>query len=209
MRVHNCVWERRRTWGDGMGGRPPTRSSLTYNETPPNHDETNHSNRPHTHNPPAKSRNKQVTKKLLEGEEMQALKVRFYKLMIEYHSLSGEKVRTEGRMELRKEGGYCCVCVSVCLLLRCVHSPSHNQTRNQKIRCTRYVGPPVHKQALTDPLIHTHNTCIYLSICAQDAFEIAQHYHAIYDTPAVQAEEAQWRPALEACILFVIISPHR
>ena len=36
-----------------------------------------------------------MTKKLLEGEdpEMQALKVRFYKLMIEYRSLSGEKVR--------------------------------------------------------------------------------------------------------------------
>ncbi len=36
-----------------------------------------------------------MTKKLLAGEgaEMQALKVRYYRLMIEYHSLSGEKVR--------------------------------------------------------------------------------------------------------------------
>ncbi len=43
----------------------------------------------------------------------------------------------------------------------------------------------------------------------KDAFEIAQHYHAIYDTPAVQAEAAQWQPALQACVIFLIISPHR
>lgn len=43
----------------------------------------------------------------------------------------------------------------------------------------------------------------------QDAFEIAQHYHAIYDTPAIQADAAAWQAALQACVIFLIISPHR
>jgi hypothetical protein len=30
----------------------------------------------------------QVTRKLLDGEDMQELKIKFYKLMIEYHCLS-------------------------------------------------------------------------------------------------------------------------
>lgn len=33
----------------------------------------------------------QVTRKLLEGDDMQELKIKFYKLMIEYHSLCSEK----------------------------------------------------------------------------------------------------------------------
>lgn len=63
------------------------------------------------------------------------------------------------------------------------------------IRPTPRTSPPhTHTQPSTNP---------------QDAFEIAQHYHAIFDTPAVQADPAQWQPALQACIIFLVVSPHR
>lgn len=69
---------------------------------------------PHARSPP--HLNSQVTKKLLEGEgaEMQALKVRFYKLMIEYHSLSGEKARP------RVEESSCSACLVVVVGVRAI-----------------------------------------------------------------------------------------
>lgn len=42
----------------------------------------------------------------------------------------------------------------------------------------------------------------------KDAFEIAQHYHHIYDTPIVQSDEAQWKQALTSCVIYLIIAPH-
>jgi 26S proteasome regulatory subunit N5 len=48
----------------------------------------------------------------------------------------------------------------------------------------------------------------YHSLAEKEAFEIAQHYHSIYDTPVVKAEEAQWKEALSSCVLFLIIAPH-
>ena len=74
----------------------------------------------------------QVTRKLLEGDELQDLKIKFYRLMIEYHSLS-----------------------------------------------------------------------------EKSAFDICQHYHHVYDTPSVKADESQWKEALKSCVIFLIISPHR
>lgn len=48
----------------------------------------------------------------------------------------------------------------------------------------------------------------YHSLAEKEAFEIAQHYHSIYNTPVVRAEESEWRAALSACVLFLIIAPH-
>lgn len=48
----------------------------------------------------------------------------------------------------------------------------------------------------------------YHSLAEKEAFEIAQHYHSIYDTPVVKAEGAQWQQALTSCVLFLIIAPH-
>mmetsp|Transcript_995 Transcript_995/g.1258 ORF Transcript_995/g.1258 Transcript_995/m.1258 type:complete len:438 (-) Transcript_995:270-1583(-) len=39
-------------------------------------------------------------------------------------------------------------------------------------------------------------------------FQLSQHYHAIYDTPSVKENEKQWTEALQASILFLILSAY-
>jgi len=42
----------------------------------------------------------------------------------------------------------------------------------------------------------------------KDAFELAKDYHSIYSTSTVQADEAQWKDALQSSIIFLAMSPY-
>jgi len=42
----------------------------------------------------------------------------------------------------------------------------------------------------------------------KDAFELAKDYHSIYSTSSVQADENQWRDALQSSVLFLALSPY-
>eukprot|EP00527_Entomoneis_sp_CCMP2396_P005363 CAMPEP_0198139216 /NCGR_PEP_ID=MMETSP1443-20131203/2565_1 /TAXON_ID=186043 /ORGANISM="Entomoneis sp., Strain CCMP2396" /LENGTH=480 /DNA_ID=CAMNT_0043801289 /DNA_START=38 /DNA_END=1480 /DNA_ORIENTATION=- len=42
----------------------------------------------------------------------------------------------------------------------------------------------------------------------KDSFELAKDYHAIYSTPSIQASPEKWKPALEATICFLALSPY-
>jgi 26S proteasome regulatory subunit N5 len=42
----------------------------------------------------------------------------------------------------------------------------------------------------------------------KDAFSLCDCYHEIYNTPVVKADEAQMKAALEATVLFLVLSPY-
>jgi len=42
----------------------------------------------------------------------------------------------------------------------------------------------------------------------KDAFELAKDYHSIYSTPSVQKEENSWMEALQAAVVFLLLSPY-
>eukprot|EP00934_Nitzschia_sp_Nitz4_P001919 Nitzschia sp. Nitz4//scaffold2_size372955//340537//341983//NITZ4_000474-RA/size372955-snap-gene-0.110-mRNA-1//-1//CDS//3329546931//1919//frame0 len=43
---------------------------------------------------------------------------------------------------------------------------------------------------------------------AKDAFMLAKDYHAIYSTPNIKEDESLWKPALQATVLFLLLSPY-
>jgi 26S proteasome regulatory subunit N5 len=42
----------------------------------------------------------------------------------------------------------------------------------------------------------------------KNALELAKDYHAIYSTPSILKDEAQWKEALQATVVFLALSPY-
>lgn len=110
------------------------------------------------------------------------------------------QVETYGSMDIREKTEF--ILEQVELYIK------KNDFTQAQILSRKIVPRYFNKEETHDLKLRYYELLIQISLHNSQYLEVCQHYRAIYDTPLVQADEAQWKNALENIVYFIILAPY-